>query len=328
MRRRNQNQVSPKRQKAASLNLLDLSQQKGKRNGGLYWTMLVSMIAAYGTYMASIANMERSQGDSPDQSQSASASLALESDTEALEKADREPIEISIPNLPNTVTEDAAAPLPKLIDRLPEQESDSAAPPERPKNAVEPEPPARAELPIIVHAMTASNKVSPAARAILRRINEAADHDKPPFGPSEAEDTGPAQLAVNTAPSPPLPERRPYITTEIASQQLSSQSGTRLTRPERQTKPVPTNILAYRESVRAHLAAHRPSGGFGSGRVAVAFRLSDDGKVSSAQVIQAPEAEDLDERALNALYQAVPFPSAPDNTAEKYRAFAVSFIFE
>ena len=115
---------------------------------------------------------------------------------------------------------------------------------------------------------------------------------------------------------------------EIARHELSSQHGTRLSRPERRTRTIPSNIRAYRADVRTHLAANRPSGGFGSGLVAIAFRLSVDGKIRSAQIKEAPEAEDLHERALTALYRAVPFPAAPGNATSKYRAFTVSFIFE
>jgi protein TonB len=326
MKRHDQNPVSPGRSKAASLNLLDLSEPRQRRSGGLYWTMLVSMIAAYGTYMATIANMQHPTQAFPDKTHDTHASLNAESDAEALEKADREPIEIAIPNQAETFAEEKPAPLPKLTDRLPQRDSDSEPPAEEPQNVAEAEAPTPEEPPVVIPAMT-SNKLSPAARAILRRIHAAASDptNQTPF--AIIDNPAPVKLAASAEPPPPLPVRRPYIASEIASHQLSSQSGSRLTRPEPRPR-VPAKILSYRASVRAHLAAHRPSGGFGSGRVSVSFRLSDDGKISSAQIIQAPAAEDLDRRALSSLYKAAPFPAAPDDAAAKHRAFTVSFIFE
>jgi TonB family protein len=329
MKRHDQKPVSARLAKATPLNLLDLSEPRQRRSGGLYWTMLVSMIAAYGAYMATIANMQRPAEAFADNAHDTHASLPAESDVEALEKADREPIEIAIPGPPETVaTESPEPPLPKLIDRLPQRDDDRDPPAVEPQDVAEAEAetPAPAESPVVIPAMT-SNKISLAARAILRRINAAANNPEDQTAFAIADDPAPVEIATSAEPPPPLPVRRPYIASEIASHQLSSQSGSRLARLERPPR-VPANVLSYRASVRAHLAAHRPSGGFGSGRVSVSFRLSDDGKISSAQIIQAPRAEDLDKRALSALYKAAPFPAAPEGAAGKHRAFTVSFIFE
>lgn len=327
MKRHDQKAILPGCGKPAPLNLLDLSEPRQRRNGGLYWTMLVSMIAAYGTYMATIANMQRPQEAFPADGHDAHASLAAESDVEALEKADREPIEISIPGPPETLADDKpATPLPKLADRLPRRDSDSDPPAGEPPKVAEAQTPALEEPPVVIPAMT-STKISPAARAILRRIHAAASNDDVHTALPGISVRPLVELAANAVSAPPLPVRRPYVSGEIASHQLSSQSGSRLARLERPPR-VPANILSYRASVRAHLAAHRPSGGFGSGRVSVSFRLSGDGKISSAQVIQAPRAADLHKRALSALYKAAPFPASPGNAGAKHRAFTVSFVFE
>lgn len=309
------------------MNLLDLSEPDVRQSGRLYWTILISMIAAYGTYMAIIANTERPSAVPVEYMQSADASFASGSETEALEKADRQPIEINIPKPSEGTAEDTSDPLAKMPDRLLQQDGGGTVSDDLSENAVASKAPAREESPIVVHAMASNSKASPAARAILRRINEAAHQARPPSQDDE-EDLERTQLAESTAPPPPLPEQRPYIAREIARHELSSQHGTRLSRPERRTRTIPSNIRAYRADVRTHLAANRPSGGFGSGLVAIAFRLSVDGKIRSAQIKEAPEAEDLHERALTALYRAVPFPAAPGNATSKYRAFTVSFIFE
>lgn len=327
MRRRNQNHDLDQHGTATSLNLLDLSEPQARQNYGLYWTILISMILAYGTYMAMIANMEQPSGADAEYIQSADASFTSRNESEALAKADREPMEINIPKRSEDIAGDASELLLKKPDLLPRQDGSSVLSDDPAENAVTSNTSVREELPIIVHAMANTGKASPAARAILRRINEAA-HSKPGPVPNDEADTGRIQLAKSTVPAPPLPERRPYTALDIARHELSSQHGSERPRTERKISTVPANIRAYRKGVRAHLAANRPSGGFGSGRVSIAFRLSVGGKIRSAEVIQAPEEEDLHERALTALYRAVPFPAAPDNAIDKYRAFSVSFIFE
>lgn len=327
MRRRNQNHDLDKHGTATSLNLLDLSEPGARRNYGLYWTLLISMIAAYGTYMAIIASMDRTADLPAQYAQSDDALFTSGGETQALAKADREPIEISIPKPSEDIAESASPTFSKRPDRLLQQDDGSTASDDHAQSVSTSKIAVRKETPIIVHAMTNTRKASPAARAILRRINEAAHH-KPRPVPNDRMDTERSQLAESAILPPPMPERRPFTSVDIASHELSSQHGSRLPRPKRQIITVPANIRAYRAGVRAHLAANRPSGGFGSGRVSIAFRLSDDGKIRSARVLQAPEAEDLHERALTALYRAVPFPAAPDNATAKYRAFTVSFIFE
>jgi TonB family protein len=327
MRRRNQNHDLDQNGTATSLNLLDLSEPQARQNYGLYWTILISMILAYGTYMTMIANMEQPSGAEAEYIQSADASFASRNDTEALAKADRETIEINIPKHSEDVAKDVSEPLINMPDRLPRQDGGSVASDDLAENAVTIKTPAREEPPILVHAMANTSKASPAARAILRRINEAA-HGKPRPVPKDETDRGRTQLAESIVRPPPLPIRRPYTALDIASHELSSQHGSEQPSMTRKASKMPANIRTYRKGVRAHLAANRPSGGFGSGRVAISFRLSVDGKIRSAEVLQAPEEVDLHERALTALYRAVPFPAAPDNAPDKYRAFSVSFIFE
>ncbi|MBX2806140.1 MAG: TonB family protein [Hyphomicrobiales bacterium] len=326
MKKRNQDRNFSNANDAHSLNLLDLSERR-RRSGGVYWAMLILMIAAYGAYMVTIANTEPTTVGSASFAGSNDnlSELASLEDSQALEKADREPIEINIPRPSSPVSEDGLAPLPKQAEQPLEQRSDSAAPPPPTEPVIEAEPAVREEAPVIVHAIAKLHRVSPAARAILRQVNETTHHNNVHKGDIADAD---AKTIKTAASAPPIPKRRPFITSEVVSHQFSSQSGGRLIRTKRRTKKIPSYVRSYRRNVRAHIATHRPSGGFGSGRVSVSFTLSASGKINRAQVIRAPASENLDQRALSAIYNAAPFPAAPGKMAAKHRAFVVSFVFQ
>ncbi len=159
-----------------------------------------------------------------------------------------------------------------------------------------------------------------AAHAILRRISEAAGETPPASGSMEAE--------AEQASAAPLPERRPYATEDIARHETSSQSGARMTRAAPRAPRISPAVRSYRESVRTHLALHKPSGGLGAGRVAVFFTLSPEGGIASARILRAPPASDLGDVILNAVRRAAPFPQAPEDASREQRNFTISFVFE
>ena len=87
--------------------------------------------------------------------------------------------------------------------------------------------------------------------------------------------------------SMPLPPPRQIVADEIARHKLSSLRRSDLNAGKKTASPRSRLLRAYRVKVRAHLAAHRPNGGFGEGLVIVGFSLSGSGKVMSAHVVRS-----------------------------------------
>ena len=84
----------------------------------------------------------------------------------------------------------------------------------------------------------------------------------------------------------------------------------------------------YRAKVRAHLAAHKPTGGLGSGLVVVGFTLSQSGKLTAARILRSSGKSSLDESVLDALRRSAPFPKPPHGLGFAQLRFAVPFRFE
>jgi protein TonB len=119
----------------------------------------------------------------------------------------------------------------------------------------------------------------------------------------------------------PLPDRRRAIADAIAShEQASSDAAGPDGRGE--------SLHGYRAKVRAHLAAHKPTGGFGAGTVVVAFTLTRSGDVASARILRSRGINHLDQGALNAVRRAAPFPKPPRQVKGARFHFAIPFRFQ
>jgi periplasmic protein TonB len=94
-------------------------------------------------------------------------------------------------------------------------------------------------------------------------------------------------------------------------------------------KPVPRNTAStYRDSVMAHLAMNKPSGGSGSGTVAVAFSLSNAGELLSARVVRSSGNRILEQKVLNAVRNASPYPQPPLGVKRSQLLFNIPFYFQ
>jgi len=84
---------------------------------------------------------------------------------------------------------------------------------------------------------------------------------------------------------------------------------------------------AYRADVRAHLAANRPAGAYGSGRAVVVFDLSPAGGVRSARIARSSGNASLDESVLQSVSRAAPFPKPPKGLKPAQLRFLIPFEF-
>lgn len=191
-------------------------------------------------------------------------------------------------------------------------------------------PPAKSEAStsFTVYASRQTSSVSPAALAILARINHAAGDWEGELAPASGGQTG--ERAPTQPASAPLPERKPNAVREIARHEPSSHRAEN--GPDSRPDPAPVlpslEIRSYRAGVRAHLAENKPNGGFGAGRVAVSFRLSSDGLVTAANIVTGSNSAQLQQNSIAAVYRAAPFPAAPENSNRQDRSFTVSFEYQ
>jgi periplasmic protein TonB len=84
---------------------------------------------------------------------------------------------------------------------------------------------------------------------------------------------------------------------------------------------------AYQGNVRAHLAANRPAGAYGSGRAVVAFNLSPAGSVRSVRIVQSSGNATLDQSVLQSVYRSAPFPKPPTGLKPAQLRFVIPFEF-
>lgn len=327
--------------------MLDLSTPHSQRAAVVHWIVPVAMIAVYGSYLGYITGSKRLDAHRPVDSVAIAKMIEPPgfAGSAALKKDDLESDQELARSRMTDLMQDGQRERHAAIDggddqlgddRLSVLDAEEAPEVELrtvdDQSAVQPVEVAIAprkvkpEPPVIVHAWQERAAIAPAAYAILERINKAA----------EAWDTAAAQADTREMESArlqtvaiPFPERRPFTTEEIASQELSSQRVARLSelsppRPE----ALPSVVRTYRSLVRAHLAAYKPTGGDGAGRVSVAFKLSPDGRIVSLRIVGGRRASALKDRAMNAVHHAEPFPPAPEIAKRAHRKFTVSYIFE
>ncbi len=86
-------------------------------------------------------------------------------------------------------------------------------------------------------------------------------------------------------------------------------------------------VRAYQSKVRAHLAANKPHGLYGSGRAVVAFSLSPGGGVRSAEIVQSSGDATMDKSVLRSVARSEPFPKPPAGLTPAQLHFVVPFEF-
>ena len=84
---------------------------------------------------------------------------------------------------------------------------------------------------------------------------------------------------------------------------------------------------AYQGNVRAHLAANRPAGAYGSGRAVVAFNLSPAGAPRSVRIVRSSGSPVLDQSVVQSVYSAAPFPKPPKGLKPVQLRFVIPFEF-
>ncbi len=119
-----------------------------------------------------------------------------------------------------------------------------------------------------------------------------------------------------------LPPKRALVADEIARHASSrSRDDNPVAKPSLERKK-------YESRVRAHLKLHRPNGGFGTGLVIVAFKLSRSGDVVSARILRSSGNDDLDDNALRAIHRSAPYPKPPSGLKISSFHFTIPFRFE
>jgi len=87
-------------------------------------------------------------------------------------------------------------------------------------------------------------------------------------------------------------------------------------------------MRSYQTQVRAHIARNRPRGLPGkSGKVHVAFGLSETGKLTRIKLLRSSGDPAIDRAVLSALRHAAPFPRAPQGSTPAQRYFDMPFEF-
>jgi protein TonB len=150
-----------------------------------------------------------------------------------------------------------------------------------------------------------------------------------------------ASLPQNVAsidPAPPIPVVNPRRDVQMSETTEHSDRGSaelsktasrnrHSSSHSRRTSANLTQVFAYRQSVRAYLAANKPSGGRGKGTVRVTFILSSTGRVVAARVTRSSGKRVLDQAALGAVYDASPFPHPPIGIRTSRLRFSIPFYF-
>lgn len=134
--------------------------------------------------------------------------------------------------------------------------------------------------------------------------------------------------STSSLPSAPVPPRRTSVADEIGPQRYASLNRDDRYEASGSSSSDVSATNAYRAKVRAHLAGHKPNGGFGEGLVVVRFTLSPSGQVMAARIIRSSGQESLDDSVLSTVYLSAPFPEAPGSVKPSQLRFAIPFRFE
>jgi periplasmic protein TonB len=134
--------------------------------------------------------------------------------------------------------------------------------------------------------------------------------------PAQSAESRPVPPPGRRAARPPVPRdaKAEHSDPESAEDKSASSAGAKKAR-------------AYQGNVRAHLAANRPAGAYGSGRAVVAFNLSPVGAVRSARIVQSSGNATLDQSVLQSVQRAAPFPKPPTGLKPAQLRFVIPFEF-
>lgn len=84
---------------------------------------------------------------------------------------------------------------------------------------------------------------------------------------------------------------------------------------------------SWRAEIYAHLLAHKPSGGEAKGVVTVSFSLSRAGRLLGAHLAGSSGSSALDQKAMQMVHGANPYPAAPADVAGGAFSFTVPVRF-
>jgi protein TonB len=87
------------------------------------------------------------------------------------------------------------------------------------------------------------------------------------------------------------------------------------------------STASWRAAIYAHLLAHKPSGGGATGAVTVSFSLTRGGGLIGAHLAGGSGSSALDQKALQMVRSANPFPAAPAEVAGGAFSFTVPVRF-
>lgn len=140
----------------------------------------------------------------------------------------------------------------------------------------------------------------------------------------------PAEKVEKDAPQPRQPPKR----TEKKAAERAPKGGTiskaqagRGAGGDRATAST-GSILSYAAHVRARVAANKPSGGGLRGTATVHFGLTISGGLAFASVSRSSGSAALDQVAVSAVRQSVPFPPPPAGATATQLRFSIPFYFQ
>lgn len=90
---------------------------------------------------------------------------------------------------------------------------------------------------------------------------------------------------------------------------------------------VTRKVDGFRARVFRHLAANRPAGAYGSGKVVVAFSLTQSGGLRSVRISRSSGSAALDQSVLQSVHRAEPFPKPPEGLKSAQLHFVIPFEF-
>jgi TonB family protein len=346
---------------AGELNLLDLRPAAHQQSAGGRWLLFTVLIVVHGGllgYLIGFARMPREAH--PDMPGGIRVELSAHPVSEKQDREmvraevlkaaalrsrdarrnDQQPVAaigLTLPPWPiGTLPEDLGSGRTRLV-RISDQKLASAEWSSEAEDAREaPARPAVAEP--AANKQEVPDSVGQSLRLLARQSGAFLPEDAGPISPQadKVDPAGPAANALGrmrstgqaldapaqkTALMVPLPDRRTIIASAAANHEQSSTAAAG-------RKESGKELSTYQANVRAHLAAHKPSGGFGAGTVVVAFTLTRSGDVASARILRSRGLDDLEQGALNAVHRAAPFPKPPSQVEGARFHFAIPFRFQ
>jgi periplasmic protein TonB len=140
---------------------------------------------------------------------------------------------------------------------------------------------------------------------------------KPKAKPKKKEIVKPV---VKQTHEPPAPRTSAPRHTEAARGQMSAAS-------RRGTAGSGASTSSWRAEIFAHLLRHKPSSGEAKGTVRISFSLARSGALLGAHLAGSSGSSALDQKAMQMVRSANPFPPAPADVAGGSFSFTVPVLF-